>query len=101
VNVKEFAAGAAEGECCFLVLPSRQMTVGRFSRLLADEGLDLWRFGFLSGRVPLNGKVKVVKRMLVAGCAVRDLPRMQRRAKLCGVALLRLTSEGVQSCECS
>lgn len=101
MNVREFAANAAEGECCFLVLPSRQMTVGRFSKLLTDDGLDLWRFGFLSGRVSLHGKVRVVKRMLVAGCSLRDLPRVQRRAKLCGVPLLQLTTEGAKPCECS
>lgn len=101
MNVKEFAASAAKGECCFLVLPSRKVTVGWFSKVLADEGLDLWRFGFLSGRVPVEGKVRIVKRMMVAGCAAKDLPRVRRRAKLCGVRLLRLTTEGVLPCECS
>lgn len=101
MNVKEFAANAAAGEVCFLVLPSLRMTVGSFSKLLSEEPIDLWRFGFLSGRVPIQGKVRVVKRMLVAGCSAQDLPRVRRRAKLCGVELLLLTQEGVRPCECS
>ena len=98
MNLREFAAQAAEGECCFLVVPSRRLTAGGFTKLLKADGLDLWRFGFCSGRVPWGSKVKLVPRLLVAGCALPDLAKIERRAKLCGVELRMLTNQGVNPC---